>query len=464
MYSDRPAGGARAVVLVDGEHHPPVLRRALTRLADDGLEPVQVVVLGGGEKLDEPGVPPDLGVPARWPASAEHELLEVLRDTAPDVVIDLSGPPVVEAPRRLRLAAIALAAGVPYDSPGVRYTPPDLPWLTTRPTVAVVATGKRTGKTAMSGALVRHAQRRGRTPVVVAMGRGGPPEPIVIPAGESLDPQRLLEVVEAGGHAASDFYEDAVTTGAASIGCYRVGDGPAGEVALSNVAAGVAQAEEQPGSDLTVLEGSGSALPPCAADATALIVPAGEDPGQLLASLPLRFILADAVLIGFAGEDADDARLKTLVRSVRELLNQLPRRDDQPVPEPVLTDLRPHPLGDVSGRRVFVVSTARGRAADRLTKTLEERFGATVVGASQNLADRPALLDDLSHAPTHDALVTELKAAAVDVVVRAARDNGTDVVFCDNRPEPVGGVDPDALEGAFDRLLSLADRRHRARR
>lgn len=463
MYGDRPAGGARAVVLVDGEHHPPVLRRALTRLADDGIEPVQVVVLGGGEKLDEPGVPPDLGVPARWPASAEHELLKILRDTGPDVVVDLSGPPVVEAPRRLRLAAIALAAGVPYDSPGVRYTPPDLPSLTTRPTVAVVATGKRTGKTAMSGAFVRHAQRRGRTPVVVAMGRGGPPEPTVIPAGEALNPDRLLEVVEAGGHAASDFYEDAVTTGAASIGCYRVGDGPAGEVALSNVAAGVTRSEEQPG-DLTVLEGSGSALPPCAADATALIVPADEDPGQLLSSLPLRFVLADAVLISFAGEDADDAHLKTLVRSVRELLNELPRRDDQPVPEPVLTDLRPHPLGDVSGRRVFVVSTARGRAADRLTKTLEERFGATVVGASQNLADRPALLDDLSHAPAHDALVTELKAAAVDVVVRTARDQGTDVVFCDNRPEPVRGVDVDALEGAFDRLLSLADRRHRARR
>jgi cyclic 2,3-diphosphoglycerate synthase len=248
-------------VLADGEHHPPVVRRALDRLQADGLDVVGVVVLGGGEKTAEPGVPPDLGAPARWPENAESALPAIIAETHPDVAVDLSGEPVVTARRRLELAAVCLALGVGYEAPGLRYDPPDLPPLATRPAVAVVATGKRTGKTAVSGTLARHAMAQGRVPVVVAMGRGGPPDPVVIPAGETLTPERLAEVAASGQHAASDFYEDAVTTGAATVGSYRVGDGPAGAVAVSNVASGVAEAERLAG-DLLVLEGSGAALPP----------------------------------------------------------------------------------------------------------------------------------------------------------------------------------------------------------
>jgi predicted GTPase len=128
-----------AVVLVDGEHHPPVVRRALSELGKEGTEPVLAVVLGGGEKLGAPGEAPELGVRAVWPPSGEHALRGILADESPDVVVDLSGEPIVSARRRLRLAAIVLDAGVPYEAPGLRYDPPALTPRSRRPAISVVA-------------------------------------------------------------------------------------------------------------------------------------------------------------------------------------------------------------------------------------------------------------------------------------------------------------------------------------
>lgn len=457
----------RVVVLVDGEHHPPALRAAIAALEAEGAEVASAVFLGGGEKLDTPGSPPDVGVPAHWPAEAAQALAGMLDEIPADAVVELSGEPVVDAPRRHRLAAVALSRGVSYETPGSTLHPPPLPALSERPAVMVAATGKRTGKTAVSGALARHAAARGREPVVVAMGRGGPPEPIVIPAGETFDTERLLGIVGEGGHAASDFYEDAVMTGATTVGCFRVGDGPAGEVALSNVAAGVQAANELPG-ELTVLEGSGAALPPCSADAVVLIVPATAALDRLLATVPLKFVLADSVLVTFAGPPVGAGRATAVAGAVRELLAQLPRRDRHTPPVDVaFTRFRPHPLGEITGRRVLLATTAPAAVASVQAGDLEERWGARVVATSSNLADRPALLDDLSRAPAHDMVVTELKAAAVDVVLRAAHDAGVEAVLCDNRPElvsPQGRPDPAGLDAVFDRLLSAADRRFDARR
>jgi cyclic 2,3-diphosphoglycerate synthetase len=60
-----------------------------------------------------------------------------------------------------------------------------------------------------------------------------------------------------------------------------------------------------------------------------------------------------------------------------------------------------------------------------------------------------------------DVLLTELKAAAVDVAARRAEALGADVVFVDNRPVTVEG---DADLGAeLDRVLELAVSRHAAR-
>ena len=61
------------------------------------------------------------------------------------------------------------------------------------------------------------------------------------------------------------------------------------------------------------------------------------------------------------------------------------------------------------------------------------------MATTTNLGDRVALQADLDAAPPFDVLVTELKAAGVDVAARRALDRGAGVVFLDNRPLGVGG-------------------------
>src|SRR6185295_156314 len=150
--------------------------------------------------------------------------------------------------------------GLPYLGADFRLDPPfEGPPLAV-PSVAVIGTGKRTGKTAIGGEVARTAAAMGRAPIVVAMGRGGPLEPQVAEAG-SVTLEHLLELVRAGEHAASDYLEDAVTTGVTTIGARRAGGGLAGRPFATNVRAAAELAvARSPG--LVVLEGSGSAIPP----------------------------------------------------------------------------------------------------------------------------------------------------------------------------------------------------------
>lgn len=453
--------GRRAVYVVDGEHYPPVLRAAIGELSSQGTQPLAIVVAGGGEKLADPTRAPDLGAPTVVPEWAESALPGLLQQHQPDVVIDLSGEPVVTPTRRNALAAICLARGVPYETPGWRVEPPDLPSVDARSSVAVIATGKRTGKTAISGALARHAGASGRDPTVVAMGRGGPPEPVVLEPGVDLSTLQLLEASRGGRHAASDFYEDAVTSGARTVGCLRVGDGPSGQVGHTNVPAGVEAALGRAG-DLLILEGSGAALPPVMPHAAALIVPATANLRDLAAGLPLRMLLADIVLLTFAGKDAARRGAVDAVQAeVRRLLADLPesaRPHGGSHPSVIATDFRPRPLEDISGRRVALVTTARAEVNERIATALEQDSGAQVVAASSSLANRPKLREDLQAMPEIDAVVVELKAAAVDTVMEWAQQRNVPAVVLDHQ---IVAADSDAADMAahFDRLIKLADAR-----
>ncbi|MCV5888665.1 2,3-diphosphoglycerate synthetase, partial [Escherichia coli] len=79
-----------------------------------------------------------------------------------------------------------------------------------KPSLAVIGTGKRVGKTAVTGYLARLLDREGFNPAVVSMGRGGPQEPEVL-EGHRLEVGSgyLLRALERGAHAASDYYETA---------------------------------------------------------------------------------------------------------------------------------------------------------------------------------------------------------------------------------------------------------------
>ena len=426
----------RTLVLVDGEHYPPVVRAAIGELS--GV--VGAVLLGGSEKLPAGGVP-ELGVPVVSGETPDAALEEGLRRFQPDLVVDLSDQPVVDDRMRLRLAARTLAAGAPYQGADFRFEPPPRPPLATKPSTAVIGTGKRTGKTAVSAQLARVLMGNGRPPVIVAMGRGGPADPEVVdPATFDLSPKALLTLADSGRHAASDHLEDAVTAGVVTVGTRRCGGGMAGAPAYDTFASGVAAANARP-EELIIFEGSGQAVPPVHADATICVVPATSDVDLVVGHLgAYRLLLSDLIVITMADEaNGGTASLEDLERSVRRL---------SPGVRVVHTVFRPDPLEPISGRRVVYVTTAPPAATASMAEHLEREHDCMVVAMSQQLAHRELLSRDLAAAPAADVLVVELKGAAVDVAVRAALGRGMDVVFCANRVVSVGG------DGPFDDLAA----------
>jgi cyclic 2,3-diphosphoglycerate synthase len=378
----------KAVAIVDGEHYPDVVREALAELPYDF---VGVMLVGGSEKLR--GVP-DYGVPL------------VSEPGAAEIAVDLSDEPVLDPRTRLHLASRFLADGIPYVGADFRFDPPTLHPFDL-PSLAVIGTGKRVGKTAVTGAVAR-ALARDRRVVVVAMGRGGPAEPELVSSAPTLE--ELIALSRSGRHAASDHLETAVLAGVPTIGCRRAGGGMAGAPFTSNVLEGGALAATlEP--DVVVFDGSGAAIPPIDVDARILVA------HDVVSGLnPYRVLISDVVLT-MHDSVADDVRAlgKTAVRF----------------------GLRLRPVEPLNGRRVAIFTT--GNAGF-------DQLDAEVVSVSRNLADRAALADDLRVADA-ETFVVELKAAAIDMVAETALERGAQVVFADNELVPFAG-EPD-----FDELF-----------
>jgi cyclic 2,3-diphosphoglycerate synthetase len=105
-----------------------------------------------------------------------------------------------------------------------------------------------------------------------------------------------------------------------------------------------------------------------------------------------------------------------------------------------LTVFRPDPLGDITGRKVFVATTSRSDVNDSISDHLERRHGCRVVGISNHLSDRPRLKLDLREGlKKAEILLTEIKAASIDVAAIEAEKAGLDIVFLNNIPELTGG-------------------------
>jgi len=442
----------RVIVLVDGEHYPPVTRWGIETAGERGHDVVGALFVGGSEKL-QPGAVPDLGVPTRSAGSDRMAALTLAIDEfAPEGVLDLSDEPVLGYRERMELAGVTLARGLPYIGADFRLDPPIGGPPFPVPTLAVIGTGKRTGKTAISGALARLAARRGLDPIIVAMGRGGPAEPQVADAG-TVDLQRLLRLVRSGEHAASDYLEGALTTGVTTIGARRAGGGLAGAPYATNVREAAELAVEH-GAGLLILEGSGSAVPPVPWDAGVLVASASVPVEYMAGYLgPFRLLLSDLLVVTMgAGPLAGQEHLSALRSHVRRYL------DDS---RQIVTDFIPVPLADVKGERVFFTTTAPPAVAERQIAHLEATHGCTVVGWSSRLADRAGLGEDMESAERFDILLTELKAAAVDVACERALERGAEVVFVDNRAIAVEG--PTDLDTSLGEVIDLSLERGRAR-
>lgn len=445
-----------AVALIDGEHYPPVVVDAL-RQAADRFDFRAALFLGGAEKILggdlEEGAEELYGLPVIFDDDWSRGLDMVIDQYQPQVVVDLSDEPVLGYVQRFRLASKTLAREVGYVGPDFHFSPVTSERLCTAPSLAIIGTGKRVGKTAISGYVARVLQaavpaREGRPGiVVVAMGRGGPAEPEVIDGTKRrLRAEDLLAWSRQGRHAASDHFEDAVLSGVVTVGCRRCGGGMAGQPFASNVAEGVRLANSL-GPDLIVLEGSGAAQPPVASDARLLVAGAHQAVDDIAGYLgAYRLLISDAVILTM-GEEPLASPDK--VRTVREAVERV--RPGMPV-LPVV--FRPRPVEDVRGRRVACFSTAPEAQKEVLRRHLEERWGCRVELFSTNLADRVALRRDLQSEAMDrvDAVVTEIKAAAIDVVAEEAAARELPVIFMDNVPMVSPESGPEEGSGALEAL------------
>jgi cyclic 2,3-diphosphoglycerate synthetase len=393
------------IALIDGEHHPAAVRDALERL--DRERGLATVVFCGGEEKVRRELLDDARSHYGFPLERDPE--RALRGGEARAVVDLADEPVLPAAAKLRLAALALHRGLAYELPGAVLEPPRYARVEfDGPKLAVIGTGKRTGKTAVAGHWATLLRERGRDPVIVSMGRGGPAEPQLAKAGTSLDDLRALAAD--GLHAASDYLEDAVLAGVSTVGCRRVGGGLVGEPAESNVAEGARLgASLEP--DTLIFEGSGSCIPPVEADVTVCLVGPGAD----LSGLGRYHLLRSDLALVVGGEEHE-----LPCRALRVGL----------VPEPVEQPPR--------GARVAVFTTG-APAFD----------GIEPVVASTALARREELEADLRRAATErcDLYLVELKAAAIDTVAVRAEQEGAHVIFLRNRPVALDGdLDSELLD------------------
>ncbi len=407
----------RALALVDGEHYPPVVRDALMELP---YEFVAAVLVGGAEKLRGGA---DYGVPLA------EDVDGALARYRPEIVVDLSDEPVLGPVERLALASRVLVHGIPYVGADFRFEPPRFEQFEL-PSIAVVGTGKRVGKTAVTGHVARLLATESRV-VVVAMGRGGPAEPETISVAPTLD--ALVSLSRAGRHAASDHLETAALVGVETVGCRRCGGGLAGAVFVSNVLEGARVATGlQP--DLVVFDGSGAALPPIAADRTITVVGGHQSPGVAAGYLnTFRLLLADLVVLTMAEDGSEWERTYESVRAV--VSSEV---------DVVPTILRPRPTTNVRGRKVAYFCTALPAAHEVIAEHLEAEHGADVVRISGNLADRAALRGELAEFSA-DVFLIELKAAAIDLVAEFGLAQGAEVVLAANDVVPLSGY-PDLDE------------------
>ncbi|WP_047864995.1 hypothetical protein [Rubrobacter aplysinae] len=431
----------RTLFLIDGEHYPPVVIEAMRSVGESrGAEAVAAAFLGGTEKIGSEtdyGMPLVRGDDPEDPVSAVRTALSLYEVEA---VVDLSDEPVIGYRERMRIASFVLRAGARYIGADFELRPPDLREISTKPALAVAGTGKRVGKTAVAGYVARLLDAEGFAPGVVSMGRGGPPEPEIVEGGKmEVGGSFLLEALERGAHAASDYYETAALSRVVTVGCRRCGGGLAGEPFVSNVLEGAKLANALD-TRMTIFDGSGAVVPPVEVGRRVLVAGAHQDPEYITGYLgAYRVLLCDVLLLTMSEEPmAGPGRVEEITRAVQEL---------KPEMEVISTVFRPRPVGDVRGLRVAYVSTAPESVLERLGSYLEAEYGCEVVGVSGSLSDRRRLEEDLDRLAAADAYLTEIKAAAIDVVARRGEREGKPVIYCDN--EPVG-------EGLDTTLLGLA--------
>ena len=451
-------GVNRMLCLVDGEHYLPVTKQAIDTL--NNLEHIDIaaaVFIGGTEKLrddSEESYSEKLGVPVQFAKDKDipYDLIvDMIRRYDIETVMDLSDEPILDYPKRFKIACKVLNEGISYEGPDFKFEPTSQYEIMEKPSLTILGTGKRIGKTAVSGFVSRLIDKNGYEPCVIAMGRGGPEEPEIV-HGEELEitAEFLLEQSEKGVHAASDHWEDALMSRILTIGCRRCGGGMAGEVFLTNMKKGAKLANEVD-SKFAIFEGSGAAIPPIKTDKKIVLIGANQPIENLTTYFgPYRVGLGNLVILTMCEEPMAN---KDKIKAIEEFVC-----DVNPDATVISTVFRPKPLDDISNKKVLFATTAPEGVKDKLVDYLENNYGCEIIGTTSHLSNRPLLREDMEkYMDKVDVMLTELKAAAVDVATKDAIAAGLEVVYCDNIPVAIDDSYPDLGQSVLNIVDSAID-------
>jgi cyclic 2,3-diphosphoglycerate synthetase len=221
-----------------------------------------------------------------------------------------------------------------------------------------------------------------------------------------------------------------------------------GDVFITNMKKGAELANEVD-SDFIIMEGSGAAIPPIKTNKHIVLVGANQPIINIENFFgPFRIDLADLVVITMCEEPmASNEKVERIENYIKEI---------NPDATVISTVFRPKPLEDIKGKNVLFATTAPDSIQNVLIEHLEDFYECKVVGTTPHLSNRPLLQKDIDkYIDTANVMLTELKAAAVDVATRDALKAGLEVVYCDNIPIVTDGNN-EKLKNAIIKVVDSA--------
>jgi len=433
LLNNQSCNFKRLIAIIDGEHYPQITLDAIQVLKKEFKgEFCGIIFLGGTEKITTGNFAEFFNEEVFVIKNLLSDFPAALDRFKPDLVYDLSDEPVVNHSIRMTIASFCFFKHASYIGPDFLFKYDKKLYETRNPSISIIGTGKRIGKTAISSFIAGIFKKSGLDVVIVAMGRGGPKDPQLLKGEEiNINPQYLLSLVSKGLHASSDYIEDAMMSRITTIGCRRCGGGFGGRVFMSNVSEGTKLADSL-NPDLIIIEGSGASVPEVKTCKTICVVGANQNWEEITGYLGIyRMLTADLIIL------TNCEKPLATRRQINDLENNI--KTINPSANIYRSIFRPKPLGNIENKKIVVAMTAKSIIKDKIKSYIEKKFNCTVAGITFNLSNRPLLKKDLESFIDYDAILTELKAASVDVVTDFALKSGREIIYMNNICEIAGG-------------------------